>query len=51
MKKIAKVAGLALIVLVLFVSCHECDFCGKFKICKSYSIFGEKIYICSDCSN
>ena len=51
MKKVAKVAALALVVLTLFVSCYECDVCGKFRPCKTYDIWGIKVHVCPECDS
>lgn len=52
MKKIVSVLILAVIVLTLFVSCHECAVCGKSKLITSKKTFlGKDIYICNSCKN
>ena len=53
MKKI--IALLASVLLVAsFAACGTkvpCSICGEEKSCKTVDMFGEKVYICSDCES
>lgn len=52
MKKLAKIFVLLALVLVLFVSCHECAICGKNKLnTEKKTILGKEFYVCKDCKD
>lgn len=52
MKKSVKVVLLAVVVLVLFVSCHDCAVCGKSKLnTEKRTVLGHEYYVCKDCIN
>lgn len=52
LRKFAALTGVLVMVAMSAVGCKkkaECDFCGETKKCKTETIFGEKVNICSDC--
>ena len=50
MKNLMKFAVLAVLVLVTFVSCHECVVCHKNKICSKETVLGVDVYKCASCT-
>lgn len=52
MKKSVKVLLLAIAVLALFVSCHDCAVCGKSKLnTEKRTVLGHEYYVCKDCAD
>lgn len=52
LRKLAALTGVLVMMTMSVVGCSkkvECDICGEVKKCKTETILGEKINICSDC--